>query len=89
MDKPMPDFDGMKSLFRFDDQSDEFAHGFEMGCLWQKLTDGQLDQTDGPYHNTNVETIIRMANHFGVKAKVNAADIDGWIQVEFREVDHG
>ncbi len=75
-------------IFRFDDQSSSFVHGFELGQLWTKL-EQRIDPTN-VYHSSNAETIIRACQHHGCRVKIKACEYGGemcddWIDLTFIE----
>jgi hypothetical protein len=63
--------------------SKPFAHGVEVGCLWEQLK--SLDRVEGPFHRANQDQILLMLSRLGWTAeKVEPVD-EFWFQLEARK----
>jgi hypothetical protein len=72
-----------KLLMPFGDESASYAYGFEVGILWQQMTQWQ-PKISQMVHQANYQQIVVMAmvHHYAI-ASVSHQD-GGWVQLELR-----
>jgi len=71
----------MERELRFDTDDPEFARGFEIGVLWERLN--SLGSCHMSIHASNAEMVTRMASAARREVSIEALE-DDWIHVTFR-----
>jgi hypothetical protein len=69
-------------LLTFDDETAEFARGFECGRLWALLRDEPDDEVEEYVHAENAEMLLRMAEATGRHVQTEDVD-DAWVLASF------
>ncbi len=81
-----PDAGEYRLVVPFPDGSPSFVHGFEAGCIWQRMNAGEyqiggLDEI--ALHTENVEVFERMAAAQGYDIKIDDSSDRDWSIVTF------
>lgn len=85
----------MEMVFAFDDQSESFVLGFELGEIWRQIDgEGCLEFDRGiedgfPVHTVNIETLRRMCLARGYNLETKATDVEGWTSARLKYVGTG
>jgi hypothetical protein len=74
--------DGHGMLLRFDTDSAEFAHGFELGRIWALLRIAPEEPVEEYAHASSAEMLLRMAE--ATERDVRSEELgDGWLLASF------
>lgn len=65
-------------MLRFPEQHPAFSHGFEAGCLWQRLVQREVC-ISATIHDSNHGLVAMMAQHHGYALSCAESSNDGWI----------
>lgn len=65
-------------IMAFIDESPSFAHGFEIGQIWEKLKDGESFRGYA-CHSANREQIIKMCELFECNYTIEETSMEEWI----------
>jgi len=68
-------------LFRFDDKSKSFTHGFEAGAIAEEMSRGEM-VISGMVHTANRGLILRMAEHYGYSVDTTETNYEEWMEME-------
>lgn len=62
-----------------------YAHGFEAGCLWERLKQGP-GELEATVHAENLPQCREMAHRTGYRLETETAE-DGWVFAAFRGLE--
>lgn len=87
----MADESGWHLVVEFPDQSPSFAHGVEVGKLWERMNSGTIAEFDCLIMSENVEVMYRIAEYlgWGMKSLKFPRDMEagsGWETYSFKKI---
>src|SRR5579864_3843583 len=83
---PPEDESGWRLVVEFPDQSPSFAHGVEVGKLWQRMDAGTVAEFECFTLAENREVLRRIADYLGWIIEHRWAPVEGWDDSVFKKV---
>lgn len=77
--KDNPETTGYALVVSFEDQSPSYCYGFEAGCIWQRMQDGDEQEIEVTVSSENRETIRRMGLAKGWDADFQPTGDPTWL----------
>lgn len=68
-----------EALLLFDTDDPEFARGFEVGRIYEMFVNDNPEVMGQPFHASNVEMVLRIAEARGVSVTAEFTDDPNWM----------
>lgn len=68
-----------EALLLFDTDNPEFARGFEVGRIYEMLVNDNAEVMNQPFHASNVEMVLRIAEARGLTVTAEFTDDPTWM----------